>query len=413
MMHTEVLYVSTASSPAQFEYLKDSRRAGVQEVTYGMPESAYKFHNLLQQGLAAAGASVTSLVGRPTSPRIHKGVVWRRVKDRVEPGITVDHLGFPNLRGVKQVWLGVGLAIRALGWRLRTRDSRRVLIMDAAYVSALPGVLFACAGPGVTTTAIFADIYTYMADVTDASRAQSVRHRAIARIVRTLYAQLDGFILLTEAMNAVVNRRGAPHLVMEGMADARAEEAVPAPSSKPANPTVLYAGALRKVYGLDALLAGFAAWPRPDARLVIYGAGDYAEEVSAAAEKDPRVDFRGSASIAEVFQAEQAATLLVNPRPIDQEFTKYSFPSKTMEYMSSGTPVLTTALPGMPPEYYPHVLLIEEAGAAGVTEALERAFGESAVSLAERGRRARDFVLTEKSNQAQARRILEFAGGLR
>jgi glycosyltransferase involved in cell wall biosynthesis len=304
------------------------------------------------------------------------------------------------------------LTFRAIAWRLRTKGARRILIADAAYVTALPGVLLACGGPGVTKTAVFADIYTYMADVSDASRAQSVRHKVIARFVRLLYSRLDGFILLTEHMNAVVNHRGKPHLVMEGMADARAGSAAASPATTPEHPTVLYAGALRKVYGLDALLAGFAAWRNDDARLVIYGAGDYGEEIRAAAAEDHRVDFRGSASISDVFAAEKRATLLVNPRPIDQEFTKYSFPSKTMEYMSSGTPVLTTALPGMPPEYYPHVLLIKEPGAAGVTEALKRVFSEPAGVLAERGRRAQAFVLTEKSNEAQAKRILEFAEGL-
>ena len=55
---------------------------------------------------------------------------------------------------------------------------------------------------------------------------------------------------------------------------------------------------------------------------------------------------------------ELKATLLVNPRPTTEEFTIYSFPSKNMEYMASGTPLLTTKLPGMPEEYHQYVLAI-------------------------------------------------------
>lgn len=43
-----------------------------------------------------------------------------------------------------------------------------------------------------------------------------------------------------------------------------------------------------------------------------------------------------------VAEEELKATLLVNLRPSNEEFTKYSFPSKNMEYMVLGTPTLTT-----------------------------------------------------------------------
>ena len=45
------------------------------------------------------------------------------------------------------------------------------------------------------------------------------------------------------------------------------------------------------------------------------------------------------------------ATLLVNPRLSDEEYTKYSFPSKNLEYMLYEKPVLVFKLPGIPNEY--------------------------------------------------------------
>ena len=38
----------------------------------------------------------------------------------------------------------------------------------------------------------------------------------------------------------------------------------------------------------------------------------------------------------------------VNPRQNNEEFTKYSFPSKTMEYLASGVPVVAYKLDGIP-----------------------------------------------------------------
>lgn len=103
---------------------------------------------------------------------------------------------------------------------------------------------------------------------------------------------------------------------------------------------------------------------------------------------------------------EIAATLLVNPRPTDAEYTKYSFPSKNMEYMASGTPVLTTKLPGMPPDHLPHVYLIEDETADGIANVLGDLLTRDASELHEKGRAAKAFILEEKNNVSQAKKLL-------
>ena len=77
------------------------------------------------------------------------------------------------------------------------------------------------------------------------------------------------------------------------------------------------------------------------------------------AQQYPAVKYKGVAPNAVIVEEELKATLLVNPRPTGEEYTKYSFPSKNMEYMASGTPVLTTCLPGMPAEYNEYVYLLK------------------------------------------------------
>ena len=111
---------------------------------------------------------------------------------------------------------------------------------------------------------------------------------------------------------------------------------------------------------------------------------------------------------AEVVAIEQRAALLVNPRPTAPDYTKYSFPSKNMEYMISGTPILTTKLPGMPKEYYPHIYTIEEDTSDGVADALKKVFSESFAERMKKGENARRFVLENKSNVMQAKKIIEF-----
>ena len=109
----------------------------------------------------------------------------------------------------------------------------------------------------------------------------------------------------------------------------------------------------------------------------------------------------------EIIKAELNASLLVNPRPTHEEFTKYSFPSKNIEYMASGTPLLTTKLPGMPEEYYPYVFLIDDETTEGYFHALAEALNKTDDELFEYGAKAKSFVLDKKNNRKQARRVIE------
>lgn len=112
--------------------------------------------------------------------------------------------------------------------------------------------------------------------------------------------------------------------------------------------------------------------PQENFRLKLFGSGPFVEKLKTKyTKKDSRIQYMGVAPNAEVVAAELDASLLVNPRPTHEEFTKYSFPSKNIEYMASGTPLLTTKLPGMPKEYYPYVFLIENESVEGYAKALE------------------------------------------
>ncbi|WP_151084282.1 glycosyltransferase [Nocardioides cynanchi] len=408
----DVLYVSSVATPAEFARMREQLRPGAQEVTYGMPDAGFKFHSLIQQGLLAQGCRIHAIVGRSASHRFHLGRWWPRRREVVSDRLTVDHLAFPNLPVLKQVWLALGLARQTLAWRWRTRRAAtRVMIIDGAYVSAMATVLPSLRGAShLTRIGIFADLYSYMADVHDASgRRVGPVHSAARRSVATSLSMLDGYVVLTEQMAEVLGTDGKPYVVMEGLVDVEASAPAPEGTEKASHPTVLYAGALRKEYGVESLVRGFQAWDRPDAELVVFGQGDYAAELAAIAAVDPRITYRGVVPTAEVVAAERTAWLLVNPRPAEEEFTKYSFPSKNMEYLVSGTAVLTTRLPGMPVEYLEHVLTIDEPGPDGVSRGLEKAFAEGFDALLRRGEHGRAFVLEHKNNVRQASRILSLS----
>ena len=225
-------------------------------------------------------------------------------------------------------------------------------------------------------------------------------------LTNRIIAGCTDYVLLTEQMNARVNPTGKPHVILEGHADIAMEEKQPSLSRKRRPRTCLYAGSVQKIYGLETLVQGFLQAILPDTQLLIYGPGDYVETLKAI--DDPRIQYGGMLLSSEIVEKEMEATLLVNPRPTDAEFVKYSFPSKTMEYLLSGTATASTLLPGIPGEYFEYILPMHDDSTEGLAKALEEILRMPKEQLREIGHRGHDFAIREKNNVFMAGRIYSF-----
>lgn len=219
----------------------------------------------------------------------------------------------------------------------------------------------------------------------------------------------QSYLLLTKQMSDIVNPHDRPYIVLEGHADQAMVAVENTLEGKHKKKVCLYAGSLMEIYGIGMLVEGFLAAAVPDTELHIYGDGDYVSKLERLTATNECVKYMGVASNSEIVNAELAATLLVNPRPSHEEYTKYSFPSKNMEYMASGTPVLTTRLPGMPEDHKPYVYFIEQENPEGIKDALRKILSQDAATLHAFGARAKEYILREKNNRAQAKKVLEFA----
>ena len=102
------------------------------------------------------------------------------------------------------------------------------------------------------------------------------------------------------------------------------------------------------------------------------------------------------------------ASLLINPRYTEAEFTKYSFPGKNIEYMVSGTPTLTTLLPGMPKEYFPHVYLLDDETVDGMANMLREIHSKPKEEIERLGQETKEWMLKNKNNKAQVAELIHF-----
>ena len=181
----------------------------------------------------------------------------------------------------------------------------------------------------------------------------------------------DRFVFLTEAMKDLFDPK--PYTVIEGFLPTcefdYTNERIPK--------SALYTGSLNRAYGFGTLLEAFSQIPDPDAQLWICGVGDMESAVKEATQKDPRIQFKGFLPKKEIAELQTKCDVLVNPRTDEGEYTKYSFPSKTMEYILSGSKVVMYRLSGIVEEYYRYIRTIEAPGPVAMAEALKAAWADT------------------------------------
>ncbi len=359
--------------------------------------AAQKYHALMTKGLAKNGITVTALsvppVSRQTSDRV---LVCLPQEER--DGVAFRYLPVLSLPGLKHLLVLLSAFFQTL-FRLKHED---YVVCDGLNIALGAGVRAAAKLRGRPCVVILTDVPELLAG--GMTRTAKLNTRVLAKF--------DGYVLLTEAMNARVNPKGKPFLVAEGQADASMAANENRLADKHPQKVCLYAGMLHEEYGVLTLAKAFSLVSDLEARLVFYGQGNAEQALCEIAQADQRIELCGVAANDAVVQAELKATLLINPRPTGEAFTAYSFPSKNLEYMASGTPVLTTKLSGMPREYDAYVYLFSDESVEGMASTLTRVLAEPQNALHARGLAAKAFVLEQKSNTVQAKRLVAFLQSL-
>ena len=220
----------------------------------------------------------------------------------------------------------------------------------------------------------------------------------------------DSFVLLTEPMNDVVNLQHRPYCVCEGIVDRIQlenynEETIS--NHKQSVKYIVYTGKLIKKFGIEMLIDAMQLMTDSNIRLVICGSGDSADYIKKAAVKDNRILFKGQVTPKEAKKWMMQADVLVNPRPDNETYTRYSFPSKNIEYLLTGNPVVAFVLPGMNRIYSNFFFKISENSPEGIRSAVIAALNASDQEKAVKRQEVFSYFRNHLTSEAFCRQILE------
>ena len=396
--NTDILFLGRLFSRENEKQIRAQARVDMQDAA-----------NVLQwnliDGFVANGCkkmTVISYLPIDSWPNHYEDAFVKDELHKISEDVSFHQIVFCNVTKIKQI-INKKVCNKSVKKWVKTKSDKKKVIICYTCNNVLMRAIRAAkkVNPDIIAVQIIADITEFAAN----NNPNLLQRLYIKNQIKTndkLSKYIDKYVLLTELMK---DKLGIikPYMVMEGIVPPKEQCDNAAPDNVK---TILYTGSLNKKYGIMELLTAFETIKSPDYRLVICGLGNAEEDIKVLASHDSRVDFKGKVAHSDVLRLQSTVTVLVNPRQNNEEYTKYSFPSKTMEYLASGTPVVAYKLDGIPDEYDQYINYVPDDSPETFAATLQKVCELPSEERIKMGQRARDFVLGEKNNIKQTKRVL-------
>lgn len=386
----DVLFVSTACSKRLLGCVFQKKIS-----VYGV--QGQQFMNLLIKGLSENTQVDLNVLSKYSNRKYLNKKCFYKEEQETENDIKYTYLPESRIAGnLFSLWF---ILIYVFKWRLKHKKG--YIICDGLNFSVLFSTLFSSWILSTKVTCVVTDMPRFLFVLPKGLKKKLSIW--FVRLWEALIGRCDSFIVLTCDMNNVLNKRNKPFVVIEGLIDAdRIIEGIGRQKKK----VCLYTGSIMRIYGIDKLVYAFAKSNCTDYELHIYGGGDFEKELNELSKKYENIKYKGWLSNDQITAIQAESALLINPRPSEDEYTRYSFPSKTMEYMLSGTPVLTTRLPCIPEEYFEYLYFFDKETVDDMARTIARILTGDEAERLKRAEKARKFVLTYKNQRIQAGEIV-------
>ena len=237
------------------------------------------------------------------------------------------------------------------------------------------------------------------------NKKKSLIRKYIANKSNELLHIADNYILLTDQM-AEYLKITKPYLVLESIVNPG--ESFVGDNSESNEKIIFYSGLLHKKFGIENLLNAFIQMKNENYRLYLCGDGDCKEKIIELSEKDKRIVYFGNIDRSKVLELQKQSTVLVNPRQNIDAFVKFSFPSKTVEYMLNAKPVVMYKLDGIPDEYDDYLCYVDNNTVEALRDKLNEVINWPQGKRDSFGQSARDFVVKNKNRKIQTKKVLDF-----
>ncbi len=370
--------------------------------------AAVKYSRLIGEGIEGIveKKNITKIYLAPMGmfPVCRKMFFYKKSIDNVK------YIPFINIILFKQLSIVLYLFFSTIVWLiLNVRSKDKVLIFSFVYLPFLLGVIPFKLWPNNKIISFVPDMPSFMFSYSKTKLSfKKILTPVYIFFIGKLIGIIDSYVFITEQMKELFKNKR--YIVIEGFIDNNTK-IIESSTLKTNKKVLMYSGSLYEKFGIKLLLDAFIGL-EGNYELWLFGSGDMVDEIKRVSQIDKRVVFYGNRPNDEVLKHQSIANILINPRFSHHDFTKYSFPSKLMEYMSSGTPVLTTKLPGIPKEYDQFFYYIKTEDVDGFKKSIKELLDTDQDVLDEFAQNAKKFVYENKNHLFQMKKVVSFANEL-
>jgi len=378
----KIIYISGAMKDSDFNnYIKKAR--------FNLNPSNQNFHYRFLKALATQ-TEIIAITLRPFS----KGLF---AVDTLEKANTNDdHITFNYLaddaKRFYKVFLRHRNLVKEISTIIKAQKEDVVILVDSLKYALAKAAIKVAKKNKIKVIAI----------VTDNPRLLSNESFLYAKAIETLNKKYDGFIALSTGLNELANKKAKPSYVFSGFAE---EITIDKPLVK--EPYFFCCGALYERYGILKMIEAFKQITTKH-QLLIAGHGPMIEKIRQVEKDDPRIRYVGLLSREQVLNYESHSDLNINPRLFNEDLDKYSVPSKVLEYLSSGVPLLSTIHTTLHQEFCGEAIWIKDGTSEELRKAMELFLAFQNGEMKKKALLAKEKVLSKYGLEVQGKLLYEF-----
>jgi glycosyltransferase involved in cell wall biosynthesis len=339
---------------------------GSNENYRGISTAGNKMQRGILKGLSQLNGCEVESISIPPYATYPNNDFYLKCKDGYVGNVNNTEIGFINVPVLKQLHQAFNI-FRALVSKRNELD--KVLCFNAYFPIALPVLLFS-----------FIYKKPVVAFIADVPLDDNKNRPRLSKYIYIVFFTISKILLSRFKKVVVLNKKAAlrfcpraKYIVVEGGVESFENDVCSEISArlKMTPKIVVYTGALTDYSGIKNLVNAFRFLNSEDLQLHVYGGGYLEKWLVSEVKTIPNVIYQGSVDNSIAIDAQKDAWLLVNPRVIIDDISNYTFPSKLLEYMQSGTAVLTTNISGITEEYKNAVFITEDDTAEGFAKAIQ------------------------------------------
>lgn len=323
-------------------------------------------------------------------------------------GVKAKKVPFINIFILKQFTKIISTLIMIIKWSIVNRKDKKYIICYNAFPDIATPILWTKKIFRIKTICLLADLPI----------SNVIKYKGLIRTIARKFEEraswrnidkFDGLAVLNE--NAIYEHSLTSNfIVIDGGFD---KEDLPIYETKKKGKKenyikVIFSGTLIEYNGIVNLIEAAKLLEHHNFTLEIYGEGPLTEYVKKESSQCNKIKYMGYVSHQEILEIQKNATLLVSPLLPEHPVAKVAFPSKIVEYLMSGTPVVSTKVNGLTYGYLENMFIFNNETPEEMAKTFEYIFELNEKELNSISNQARKFIIQNKTWEIQVEKFNKF-----